>query len=140
MKRAIETHLASWKDSLNRLPLLVRGARQVGKSFTIEQFGKKSFDGCVTVDFDLYPQFASCFSGSLEPREICAAISVLSGKEIVPGKTLLFLDEIQQCPRAIQALRHFYEKMPALHVIGAGSLLEFSLGSEEMRMPVGRVQ
>jgi predicted AAA+ superfamily ATPase len=140
MNRTIEKHLFSWKNSTNRLPLLVRGARQVGKSYTIEKFGKESFESCVTVNFDLSPQFATCFSGSLEPREVCTAISVLAAQEIIPGKTLLFLDEIQQCPRAIGALRYFYEKMPSLHVIGAGSLLEFALSAGEMRMPVGRVQ
>jgi predicted AAA+ superfamily ATPase len=135
-----EQHLVSWKSGPGRLPLLVRGARQVGKSYTIEKFGKDFFETCVTIDFDLYPQFAACFSGSLDPRDICAAISVIAGKEIIPGKTLLFLDEIQQCPRAIMALRYFYEKLPDLHVIGAGSLLEFALSAEEIRMPVGRVQ
>lgn len=140
MNRTIEKHLVSWKTSPNRLPLLVRGARQVGKSFTIEKFGKEFFESCVTINFDLYPQFVTCFTGSLEPRDVCAAIAVVAGKEIVPGKTLLFLDEIQQCPRAIMALRYFYEKLPDLHVIGAGSLLEFALSAEEMRMPVGRVQ
>jgi hypothetical protein len=140
MNRTIEKHLVSWKNSSNRLPLLVRGARQVGKSFTIEKFGKEFFETYVTIDFDVYPQFATCFSGSLEPRDVCASISVLAGKEIIPGKTLLFLDEIQQCPRAIMALRYFYEKLPSLHVIGAGSLLEFALSAEEIRMPVGRVQ
>lgn len=140
MNRTIEKHLAAWKNAPNRLPVLVRGARQVGKSFIIEKFGSESFQNCLTINFDLYPQYESCFSGSLEPRDICSAISVVSGKEIVPGKTLLFLDEIQQCPRAISALRYFYEKMPELHVIGAGSLLEFALTAEETRMPVGRVQ
>jgi len=140
MNRTIERHLVLWKDSPNRQPLLVRGARQVGKSFSVEKFGKEHFQDCVTVDFDLYPQFVDCFSGSLEPAKLCTAISVIAGKEIVPGKTLLFFDEIQQCPRAIMALRYFFEKLPALHVIGAGSLLEFALSAEEMRMPVGRVQ
>jgi predicted AAA+ superfamily ATPase len=140
MNRTIEKHLISWKSNPNRMPLLVRGARQVGKSYTIEKFGKEFFESCVTIDFDLYPQFAACFSGSLDPKEVCASISVVAGKEIVPGKTLLVLDEIQQCPRAVMALRYFYEKLPSLHVIGAGSLLEFALTAEEMRIPVGRVQ
>ncbi len=94
----------------------------------------------VTINFDLYPHYAPCFAGSLAPRDVCASLSVVAGKEIVPGKTLLFLDKIQQCPRAIMALRYFYEKLPALHVIAAGSLLEFALTAEEMRIPVGRVQ
>ncbi|MBN2036714.1 MAG: ATP-binding protein [Chitinispirillaceae bacterium] len=140
MRRSIEKYLVSWKNSAHRLPLLMRGARQVGKSYTIEKFGKEWFENCVTANFDLYPKFASCFAGSLEPKEVCAAISVMAAQEIIPGKTLLFLDEIQQCPRAIGALRYFYEKMPALHVIGAGSLLEFAMSADEVRMPVGRIQ
>ena len=140
MKRNIDNYLLSWKNSTTRMPLLIRGARQVGKSYSIEKFGEEYFEDCLTVNFDLYPQFCTCFSGSLEPRELCSAISVLSSREIVPGKTLLFLDEIQQCPRAISSLRYFYEKMPSLHVIGAGSLLEFALSAEDLSMPVGRVQ
>lgn len=140
MNRSITTHLIAWKSSPGRLPLLLRGARQVGKSYAIENFGKEFFETCITIDFDLYPHYTNCFTGSLHPQDVCAAISVIAGKEIVPAKTLLFLDEIQQCPRAIMALRYFYEKLPELHVIGAGSLLEFALSAEEMRMPVGRVQ
>jgi uncharacterized protein len=140
MDRSIEKELVSWKSGTSRIPLLIRGARQVGKSYTIEKFGKQFFKDCLTIDFDLYPQFATCFSGSLDPQDICAAISIIAGKEIIPGDTLLFFDEIQQCPRAIMALRYFYEKLPALHVIGAGSLLEFTLSAKDMRMPVGRVQ
>lgn len=140
MKRFIETHLLAWKNEATRQPLLIRGARQIGKSFVIEKLGKEQFESMVTVDFDLYPEFAKVFSGSLEPRDICANLSVLTRKEIVPGKTLLFLDEIQQCPRAILALRYFHEKLPEQHVIGAGSLLEFALAAEDMRMPVGRIR
>jgi uncharacterized protein len=140
MNRIIEKQLISWKNSTSRMPLLVRGARQVGKSYTIENFGKQFFENYLTIDFDLYPKYAACFSGSLDPQDLCAEISIISGKEIIPGKTLLFFDEIQLCPRAIIAMRYFYEKLPSLHVIGAGSLLEFALSAEDMRMPVGRVQ
>jgi predicted AAA+ superfamily ATPase len=140
MKRMIIEHLNRWKDDKNRLPLIVRGARQVGKSFSVEEFGNTAFDNCLTVDFDLYPEYIDCFSGSLEPQRICTLISAISKQDIIPGKTLLFLDEIQQCPRAIMSLRYFYEKYPTLHVISAGSLLEFALESQNMHMPVGRVQ
>jgi len=122
------------------MPLLVRGARQVGKSFTIEKFGQEFFDACVTINFDLYPHYATAFESSLEPGRILETLSVIARQDIVPGKALLFLDEIQQCPRAIMALRYFHEMLPELHVIGAGSLLEFALAAEEFRMPVGRIQ
>jgi uncharacterized protein len=140
VERQIESRLIAWKNEERRQPLLVRGARQIGKSFTIEKFGREHFESAVTVDFDLYPEFAKVFEGALEPREICTGLSVIANREIVPGKTLLFLDEIQQCPRAILALRYFHERLPALHVIGAGSLLEFALSAENMRMPVGRIR
>jgi len=132
--------LIAWKSERQRQPLLLRGARQIGKSFTIEKFGREHFESIVTVDFDLYPDFAKVFEGTLEPKEICTGLSVIANREILPGKTLLFLDEIQQCPRAILALRYFHERLPAQHVIGAGSLLEFALSAEDMRMPVGRIR
>lgn len=140
MDRLIETRLIAWKSEERRQPLLIRGARQIGKSYTIEKFGREHFESVVTVDFDLYPDFAKVFAGALEPKEICTGLSVIADREIIPGKTLLFLDEIQQCPRAILALRYFHERLPALHVIGAGSLLEFALSSEDLRMPVGRIR
>ncbi len=140
MNRNIEKHLQSWRNDPSRLPLLVRGARQVGKSFTIEKFGREFFESCITINFDLYPNLAAVFEETLEPVRILEILSVTARQDIVPGKTLLFLDEIQQCPRAIMALRYFYEKLPDLHVIGAGSLLEFALEAEDFRMPVGRIQ
>ncbi|MCK4761681.1 MAG: ATP-binding protein [Candidatus Aminicenantes bacterium] len=139
MKRHIEEILKNWKTDRQRRPLLVRGARQVGKSYTVNEFGNKEFDNLITINFELEPEYKDCFT-SLKPGAIIETISILSKKKITPGKTLLFLDEIQECPRAITALRYFYEQMPELHVIAAGSLLEFSLSQEKSRMPVGRVQ
>ncbi|MCB1114988.1 MAG: ATP-binding protein [Chlamydiia bacterium] len=139
MQRKIEEELKKWKAQERRLPLIIRGARQVGKSYTIEKFGKECFDTLVTVDFEFEPQFCHCFE-SFDPKKIVNRLELQTGQAIIPGKTLLFLDEIQQCPRAIMALRYFKEKMPELHVIAAGSLLEFILNDEEFSFPVGRVQ
>lgn len=139
MKRDVDSILLQWKDEIRRLPLLVRGARQVGKSFTVSGFGDKHFDNCVVVNFEQRPEYGECFS-SIIPDEISQSISILSRQDVVPGRTLLFLDEIQECPRAILSLRYFYEQLPDLHVIGAGSLLEFALRQEDFRMPVGRIQ
>ena len=139
MKRDIEADLLAWKTQTTRSPLLVRGARQVGKTYVIETFGQNHFDHFVSINFDQHPQYAQCFE-ALDPLKIVSAIEILSGKSISPGKTLLFLDEIQECPRAIMALRYFKEQMPDLHVVAAGSLLEFVLNDENFRMPVGRVQ
>jgi len=139
MKRDIEQALSDWKKEKNRRPLLMRGARQVGKSYSIIKFGQNEFENLVEINFEQKPQFKGCFH-DLEPRTIIEALSVLTKSDIIPGKTLLFLDEIQECPAAISALRYFYEQMPELHVIGAGSLMEFVMSQENFRMPVGRVQ
>ena len=139
MKRDIDPVLDSWQGEERHRPLLLRGARQVGKSYAVEAFGQRSFDNLVVVNFEQEPRYGELFS-SLKPDEIVAHVSLLSRQDIRPGRTLLFLDEIQECPRAITALRYFYEQLPQLHVIGAGSLLEFALASEDLRMPVGRIQ
>jgi len=139
MKRSILADLLRWKDSLARMPLLIRGARQVGKTYIVEEFGRSHFDQVVVCNFENRPDFALSFK-TLDPKEILAEIELMAGASIVPGKTLLFLDEIQECPKAIMALRYFKEQMPELHVIGAGSLLEFILNDADFRMPVGRVQ
>jgi len=139
LRRDIDKLLVSWKHSVRRLPLLVRGARQVGKSFSILEFGRKEFENLVIVNFEQNPEYKTVFT-TLNPNDIIENLSLLTKTDIVPGKTLLFLDEIQECPRAITVLKYFYEQKPALHVIGAGSLLEFALYQENFRMPVGKVQ
>ena len=138
MRREIEAELLQWKDNPQRLPLILRGARQVGKSFIIEKFGTHHFDSVVTANFEYQPDLASCFE-TFDPNSICAKLEILLNKRIIPGRTLLFLDEIQNCPKAIMALRYFKEKLPSLHTIAAGSLLEFVLHEEKFSFPVGRV-
>ena len=138
LQRQLEHALLDWRNQVERNPLLLRGARQVGKSYLIESFGEKHFKNVITINFELAPEYKKCFQ-TLKPLDICNAISLISQQAITPGDTLLFLDEIQDCPEAIQALRYFKEKMPTLHVIGAGSLLELALNQATYRMPVGRV-
>ncbi len=139
MKRDIETELKKWKTSPNRMPLIIRGARQVGKSFTIEKFGNEFFTNIMTINFEFEPAIASLFE-TPNPEEIVAQLEIKKKTKITPGETLLFLDEIQYCPKAIIALRYFKEKMPNLHVIAAGSLLEFTLQDHNFSFPVGRVE
>lgn len=139
MDRELSQHLQTWRNKPVHLPLLLRGARQVGKTFLVEQFGQAHFDNFISINFEAEPEYCTCFE-TLKPNEIITKIQVLSQQTVTPGQTLLFLDEIQACPNAIMALRYFKEKMPALHIIGAGSLLEFALEEEGMKMPVGRVQ
>lgn len=138
MRRDIEKELISWKSQKERYPLIIRGARQVGKSYLVETFGKTLFQNTVVVNLEFQPQLKDCFK-SLDPSEIINKLQLLLGVEIKEDNTLLFLDEIQECPQAIMALRYFKEKMPKLAVIAAGSLLEFAMRSPDFKMPVGRV-
>ena len=137
MKRLAEKQILEWKDSQRRKPLIVRGARQVGKTWLVENFLAKQFDSFVKIDLEKRRDVYTHFEGNLDPKTILTYLELEVGR-IIPGKTLLFFDEIQACPRAIMALRYFYEQMPELHVIAAGSLLEFAFG--EISIPVGRVQ
>lgn len=139
MQRQIEQDLIKWKSQAGRKPLLIRGGRQVGKSHAVEAFGKAHFDNCVVVNLEVHRECLRSFK-TLEPQKIIASLSVIQQQDIIPGKTLLFIDEIQECPEAITSLRYFKEKMPELHVIAAGSLLEFTLNQEEFKMPVGRIE
>ena len=139
MNRNLLKQLLEWKETTDRLPLLLRGARQVGKTFLVSYLGDHYFESFIAINFEESPEFINCFS-SLKPLDIISAIEVLAQQTIRPGRTLLFLDEIQLCPRAIMALRYFKEQLPVLHVIGAGSLLEFALRKQDLHMPVGRVQ
>lgn len=139
MERYITKKLLNWQKDNSHQPLLIRGARQVGKTYIIEQFGKTHFKQLVSINFELEPELIECFT-TLNPLEIIAKLSAIKGVTITPQETLLFLDEIQDCPNAIRALRYFKEKMPNLHVIAAGSLLEITLKNADFRLPVGRVE
>jgi predicted AAA+ superfamily ATPase len=138
MRRLADTYLLEWMSSVRRKPLIVRGARQVGKTWTIQELGRTRFERLVTVDLERNRDLHRAFRDNLDPKHVLAELEVMTGTRIEPGKTLLFLDEIQACPQAIAALRYFHEEMPGLHVIAAGSLLEFALGA--ISVPVGRVQ
>jgi uncharacterized protein len=137
LKRKIYGYLRKWKDSNNRKPLLIRGARQVGKSYIVKEFGKE-FEYFADVNFELFPELIKIFENDLHPENLIPKISTAVKCKIEPGRTLLFFDEIQKSPQAITALRYFYELMPELHVIAAGSLIEFVI--EKIGIPVGRVR
>lgn len=137
MYRLVKNQLAHWAVSQTRKPLLIRGARQVGKTFSIRELGK-SFEDFIEINCEeLFADCSLIFEKDSNPERILKELSFLVGKKIEPGKTLLFIDEIQTIPKAILSLRYFYEKIPNLHVIAAGSLLEFAL--EQVGIPVGRV-
>ncbi|MDR0830963.1 MAG: AAA family ATPase [Prevotellaceae bacterium] len=128
LKRNIDNDLFEWKNSDVRKPLLLRGARQVGKSSAVREMGKK-FEFFVEINFENKDHAAAkkIFEQHSDPKIITDELSVMFEKPIIAGQTLLFLDEIQSCTDAILALRYFYEEMPDLHVVAAGSLLEFAL-------------
>ena len=138
MKRDILKELILWKNHKERYPLIIRGARQVGKSYIVESFAKDNFKNTVIVNFEFQPQLKECFK-SPDPLEIINRLQLFFGVQIDKNDTLLFFDEIQECPEAIISLRYFKEKMPSLPVIGAGSLLEFALRNADFKMPVGRI-
>ena len=137
LERDILIQLAQWKVDPLRMPLILRGARQVGKSWVVQKFAE-SFEYFVEINFDINADAHQLFEESQNFENFLQRLKLFAGVPVEAGKTLLFLDEIQECPTALKMLRYFKEKMPELHVIAAGSLLDFIL--EEIGMPVGRVQ
>lgn len=136
--RLIDAYLTEWASRPSHKPLLLRGARQVGKSTAIQHLGE-SFDNYVEINFERQASFKSLFTGQdFDVERLISQIAAITGTRITPGKTLLFLDEVQACPEAIMSLRFFKEDMPELHVVAAGSLLEFAL-DELPTFGVGRI-
>jgi len=138
VKRSIYQELLKWKEAPQRKVLLIRGARQVGKTFIVRELSRE-FPDYLEINLEQDTRVHQVFSQTLDPIKICQFLSSYYGKRIIPGTTLLFFDEIQACVPAIQSLRYFYEQMPDLHVVGAGSLLEFAL-SDIPSFAVGRVR
>jgi predicted AAA+ superfamily ATPase len=138
MERIIFQHLIKWKSSKNKKPMLLRGARQVGKTYIIRKLGEK-FKYFLEVNFEMEPDLKKFFMDNLSPDILCTKLSAYYNIPLIDGETLLFFDEIQACPEALQSLRFFYEKRPDLHLIAAGSLLEFAL-NEISSYGVGRIE
>lgn len=139
LKRKELSYLQEWSGRSNRKPLVIRGARQVGKSTLVHQFAEVSGLSLLELNFERNPEYAEAFT-SKDPTQIQTTLQLLTGKKINAGDTLLFLDEIQAAPEALAALRYFYEEVSALHVVAAGSLLEFTLADAQFSMPVGRIE
>jgi len=143
MKRLIFEQLREWKNRKNRKPLILKGARQVGKSYIVEQFAKESFGQYLRIDFLLHDHFFKIFNEnqSLEPAIILEKIAALTGLDFAPStlaQTLLFLDEIQECPGAITSLKFFCEKLPELSIVATGSYL--GIMANQHSFPVGKVE
>ncbi len=138
MERNATQYLKNWQQETTRKPLIIRGARQVGKTWLIRSFSSE-FVNLLEVNFERNPEVADLFVSN-DPLKIVGLLELQFQTTITPGKTLLFLDEIQARPEVIASLRYFYEEMPALHIIAAGSLLEFALEQATFSMPVGRIE
>lgn len=139
MKRKITDSLIEWKDSLDRKPLIINGARQVGKTYIIEQFGKEHFENTIHLNMEIEVALSGFLDNELSPKKIVQYIEAVKGVEFKTGKTLIFFDEIQSCERAITALKYFCEQTPEYHVVAAGSLLGVALNRKKYSFPVGKV-
>jgi len=136
MKRIIDSFLLEWKDRSNRKPLLLRGARQVGKTYSMRKLGE-TFTKFVEINLEANPAAKEIIEKDMDPIRIIRQLSELLQVDIIPGETLLFFDEIQVSPQAITTLRYFFEQVSELHVVAAGSLLDFAI--DQVGIPVGRV-
>lgn len=137
MYRQIMKKLIDWKNDNNRKPLILRGARQVGKTYIIKQFGEENYDGVAYFNFDHDTELYNMFDRTKDPSRILEQLSFVYGKAIIPGKTLIIFDEIQECPHALNALKYFEEEAKEYHIISAGSLLGIRLSHTSF--PVGKV-
>jgi uncharacterized protein len=140
MKRKISLLLSEWKNREKRMPLVVNGARQVGKTFILEQFGTDQFKNSIYLNMELEGALNSFLNTELSPLKIIQFIEASKGQVVTTGETLLFFDEIQACERALTALKYFCEQMPELHIVAAGSLLGVAINREKYAYPVGKVE
>ena len=139
MKRLIEQRLKEWKNSINRKPLLIYGARQIGKTYSMLAFGKEHYTNVVYCNFENTTDLHSIFERNLDPERIVSAISAIYNTQITKGNTLIIFDEIQACERALTSLKYFQEQANDYHIIAAGSLLGLSINRGLYSFPVGKV-
>ena len=138
MFRNVINELIRWKNDADRKPLVLRGARQVGKTWLMKEFGKAYYDNYVYFNFDEEDELKSIFETNKNPQRIIDLLSMISGEKILPGKTLILFDEVQECPDALNSLKYFKEKANDYHIIAAGSLLG-TLLAQPKSYPVGMV-
>lgn len=141
MKRKISSRLVEWKDKTSgRMPLLLYGARQVGKTYVLREFGKKYFKNTVLINLEVNLTAASFFDENISPDRLIRYLEASVGERIVPGETLIIFDEIQSCERALTSLKYFCEQTPEYHIAAAGSLLGVAINREKFSFPVGKVE
>lgn len=139
IERDIIIALKQWKEAENRKPILLKGARQIGKTWVMEAFGHECFDYCVKFDFDRHPELKSVFQTTKSPERIIKELALYCDDPILPGRTLIIFDEIQECEEALNSLKYFCEDAPQYHIIAAGSLLGVAVRRKGMTVPVGKV-
>lgn len=139
MKRRISKSLLEWKNSFRRMPLIINGARQVGKTYIVERFGEEHYESVLYLNMEIEASLNKFLETELSPKKIIQYLEATKMQEIVPGKTLIFIDEIQACERALTSLKYFCEQMPEHHIIAAGSLLGVAINREKYSFPVGKV-
>ena len=141
MKRKVEAQLIAWKNkSSERHPLLVNGARQVGKTYILRKFGEEQFKNVVYVNLETNLTIASYFNDNIAPERLLRYLEASTGERIIAGETLIFFDEIQSCERALTSLKYFCEETPEFHIAAAGSLLGVAINRQHYSFPVGKVE
>ena len=139
MKRKILQQLIDWKNSTSRKPLILNGARQVGKTFILREFGREYYKNTVYVNLESNSAAASLFGSNISPKKLIKYLEAETGEKIVPNDTLVILDEIQSCERAVTSLKYFCEETPEYHIAAAGSLLGVAINRNQTSFPVGKV-
>ena len=140
MERKIVNDLLTWKDNPNKLPLVLQGARQVGKTYILLSFGKQYYKNVAYFSMEESKEIPAIFERDLNPERIIRELGALCGQSIFPGDTLIIFDEIQACEQALTSLKYFAERAPQYHIIAAGSLLGVAMKREKYSFPVGKVE
>lgn len=140
ISRDIISTFKEWKDAPMRKPILLQGARQIGKTWAMETFGKESFEYCAKFDFDRQEELKSVFQNTKMPERIIKELALFCDVPIIAGKTLIIFDEIQECEEALNCLKYFCEDAPEYHIMAAGSLLGVAVKKRRMTVPVGKVR
>ena len=140
MEREIINQFKAWKDAPDKKPILLKGARQIGKTWAMEAFGKECFKYCVKFDFDRQQELKSVFQTTKDPMRLIKELTLYCDQPIIAGETLMIFDEVQECEEALNSLKYFREDAPQYHIIAAGSLLGVAVKKRKMTVPVGNVK
>ena len=140
IEREIINQFKAWKDAPDKKPILLKGARQIGKTWAMEAFGKECFKYCVKFDFDRQQELKSVFQTTKDPMRLIKELTLYCDQPIIAGETLMIFDEVQECEEALNSLKYFREDAPQYHIIAAGSLLGVAVKKRKMTLPVGNVK